>query len=479
MNGAAVLADMWKNFLDLVREEVGTRVVDTWFCALSLYRWDQLENTMYLNAPNAFIKDWVEKKYTALFQTHLGRLLNTHTIKVVFIDLTAQKKTSACKEDNQHQGKNVSVPLASDQKNADKTLIVPASRIKKTDLSIKAGAAYINPTYSFDAFVVGPSNSLAYAAAQAVSENPGVLYNPLFVYGDSGLGKTHLLHAIGNTIKAKDKNRAILYQTADRFVNEFINAIRFDHVSKFKTRYQTIDVLLIDDVQFISHKEQTQEAFFHIFNTLYDSHKQIVVSGDVYPQNMNGIPERLKSRFGWGLVTDLYVPTLETKIAILNKKAAMSLAEPLPDSVVHFIAAQSVANIRQLEGALIRVMAFAALTKQPITLELAQQVLGAASCTKPKVFHDSVQVVKAVAASYGYTLDEIRAKGRNKELSQARHVAMYMLKKYTRSSLRDIGVFLGNRDHSTIMHGIDKIMYEMEEVMDLKRRIVAIENTID
>lgn len=477
MNGAALLADMWKNFLDLVREEVGSRVVDTWFCALSLYRWDQLENTVYLQAPNAFIQDWVEKKYTDLFQIHLGRLLNAHNIKIVFVNLTSQKITPLVKHDILAATGSLVSPASEIEKKQGGT-IIPARSLKKNSPAIKNPTAYINPTYSFDAFVVGPSNSLAYAAAQAVAENPGVLYNPLFMYGDSGLGKTHLLHAIGNTIKAKNKNASILYQTTDRFVNEFINAIRFDQVQKFKSRYQSIDVLLMDDVQFISHKEQTQEAFFHIFNTLYDSHKQIVVSGDVYPQDLSGIPERLRSRFGWGLVTDLHVPTLETKIAILNKKAAISLAEPLLDEVTYFIASQSVANIRQLEGSLIRVMAFAALTKQPITLDLAHKVLAVATPSKQKICPDSMQVTKAVAASYGYSLDDIRAKGRNKELVQARQVVMYLLKQYTNCSLRDIGVFLGNRDHSTVIHGIDKVIHEMEISSEFKHRISDIEQSL-
>lgn len=477
MSGATVLADMWKNFLDLVREEVGSRVVDTWFCALSFYRWDQLENTVYLQVPNAFIQEWVEKKYSTLFQVHLGRLLNTHNIKIIFINIAVSQKKTVVQVHNNGDAA-LPHPTSTQGESREKMSIIPASRVRKNNLSTKNFTTYVNPTYSFDAFVAGPSNSLAYAAAQAVSENPGVLYNPLFIYGDSGLGKTHLLHAIGNAINAKNKKLSLLYQTADRFVNEFINAIRFDHVAKFKAHYQAIDVLLIDDVQFISHKEHTQEAFFHIFNALYDSHKQIVVSGDVYPHDMNGIPERLRSRFGWGLVTDLHVPTLETKIAILNKKAAISLAEPLGDEIAYFIASQSVANIRQLEGALIRVMAFATLTKQPITLDLAQQVLTVNPCNKQKVSHDSIKVVKAVAASYGYTLEDIRAKGRNRELSQARHVAMYMLKKYTQSSLRDIGIFLGNRDHSTIIHGIDKVEHEMEITVDFKQKIIDIENNI-
>jgi chromosomal replication initiator protein len=481
MNGAALFADMWKNFLNLVREEVGSRVVDTWFCALSLYRWDQLENTVYLHAPNAFIQDWVEKKYTKLFQIHLGRLLNAHNIKIVFIDVAAQQKSATInnKQDTSyHATVQVDVVPLDNVEKSSRVTVIPAREEKRNSPAVKNSAVYINPTYSFDAFVVGPSNSLAYAAAQAVSESPGVLYNPLFVYGDSGLGKTHLLHAIGNAIKAKHKNASILYQTTDRFVNEFINAIRFDHVQKFKTRYQAVDVLLIDDVQFISHKEQTQEAFFHIFNALYDSHKQLVFSGDVYPHDLDGIPERLRSRFGWGLVTDLHVPTLETKIAILKKKASISLSEPLSDEVTYFIASQSVANIRQLEGSLIRVMAFAALTKQPITLDLAHQVLASSSPVKQKACPDTMQVVKAVSGSYGYSLDDMRAKGRSKELVQARHVVMYLLKKHTNCSLRDIGIFLGNRDHSTVIHGIDKVTHDIETSVEFKRRIGDIEHNI-
>jgi chromosomal replication initiator protein len=471
-----VLSDMWSKFLDLVRAEVGSRVVDTWFCALSLFRWDQRENTVYLQAPNAFIQDWVQKKYTTLFKTHLGRLLNAHDLIIVFVPLNQVHKSTLVHEATNAQPQDSSD--ASLQSIPQETAIVQARTLRKSTTALKSPLVQINPHYSFDAFVVGPSNSLAYAAAQAVSDNPGHAYNPLFVSGGSGLGKTHLLQAIGNMIRHKHQNVSILYQTADRFVNDFINAIRFDHVQKFKTRYQGVDVLLMDDVQFMSHKEQSQDAFFHIFNSLYESRKQIVVSGDMYPQEMQGVPERLRSRFGCGLITDLYAPTLETKIDILQKKAALTLHEPLHSDVIHFIASQTSANIRQLEGAFVRVMAFAALTKQEVTLDLAHRVLLSESNATIKSSLDPLILTKIIAKSYGYTLDDLRSKSRNKELAQARHVAMFMIKKYTNYSLRDIGAFLGNRDHSTIMHGIDRVEELLLSSTPLKQRIATIEQEI-
>ncbi len=349
-----MIADIWEEFLDIVRQEAGSRVVETWFKAVVLLRWDAAEQMVYLQAPNAFVCNWLETKYTLLIQTHLARLLHVQELKVTF-------RVGDKPEEPTVMPKEVHLPVVSAMP------MVPVSVP-----SVSNG--YINKQYHFENFVVGPSNSLAYAAAQAISENPGIVYNPLFIYGWTGLGKTHLLHAIGNAIKQRNHKTAVLYQTADRFVNEFISAIRFDKVHKFKSKYQNIDVLLIDDIQFISNKEQTQEAFFHIFNTLYESHKQIVFSSDTFPQHMQGIAERLRSRLAWGLVADIHIPPLETKIVILKKKAHAS-NEILSDEVAHFIASRVVSNIRELEGALIRVIAFSALTKQPITLALAQKVL--------------------------------------------------------------------------------------------------------
>ncbi len=445
------MPDIWQDFLKIVREEAGSRVVETWFKAVTLHEWDKISNTVYLVAPNTFVKNWINKNYFSLLQTHLGRLLNIQSPRIVLLDLVDKNKKTEKKEPSVElriQPAHVSnnTKNKTDSNKSIHNALTKASR----------NPGHINHTYSFDTFVVGPSNSLSYAAAHAVAEKPGLLYNPLFIYGGSGLGKTHLLHAIGNEIRKKNKGAKILYQPTDRFVNEFINAIRFDKVHRFKQKYHSIDVLMIDDVQFIANKEQTQEAFFHIFNSLYEAHKQIILSSDVVPKNIGGIAERLRSRLGWGLVTDIHAPRLETKVAILKKKAEQSNAQ-LPDSVAHFIASQEMSNIRELEGALIRIMAFSSLTQQPVTLELAQKVfLSSATNTTPQdVSLD--RIMRCVCNHYPYTFEDIRSKNRNKDLTFVRHLIMFLMKKYTHKSLRDIGAFLGGRNHATVMHGLDKM----------------------
>jgi chromosomal replication initiator protein len=290
------------------------------------------------------------------------------------------------------------------------------------------------------------------------------------------LGKTHLLHAIGNEIKIRHKKAVMLYQTADRFVTEFINAIRFDKVHQFQSKYKTVDVLLIDDIQFISNKEQTQEAFFHIFNTLHDAQKQIVFSSDVFPHDISGIAQRLKYRLSWGLVVDMHMPTHETKVVILKKKADMN-GEILPDDVAHFIASRVVTNVRELEGSLIRVMAFASLTNQPITLELAQKVL----IRSPEINKTSIgleRIVKCVGKYYQYDLPALRSKDRSKELSFARQVTMFLMKKITDKSFRDIGIFLGGRDHSTVMHALEKVQIHAQENNEFKIQLNKMEEDI-
>jgi len=462
--GKCVIAGIWEEFLLLLKEEAGSRVVETWFKAVSLRSWDSQEQIVYLEAPNQFVRDWIKNNYIPLIQRILQRLLNVESIKVQLVDA------------DHIQLAKQAIPVH------DPEIIQPAT---KTSLShaetnqkgtaIAPHAVYrqwsgINTSYSFDTFIVGPSNSLAYAASQAVAEKPGQMYNPLFIYGGSGLGKTHLLHAIRNEINRKDKKAKVVYQTTDRFVNEFIHAIRFDQMHKFQAKYKEIDVLLIDDVQFISNKEQTQEAFFHIFNALYEGRKQIILSSDTYPQNIEGLAERLRSRLAWGLVTDIYAPPLETKVAILKKKAEMS-ADPLPDDVAHFIGSQAFSNIRELEGALVRVMAFASLTRQQVTLELAQKVLiGTAASTKSRsVGFDNV--IQSIQKYYSYSLNDLCSKARNKDVSFVRQVAMFLMKRTTDKSLRDIGEFLGNRDHSTVMYAVEKIEERCSKDSEFKHKI--------
>lgn len=453
---------IWEQFLSIIKDEAGNHVVDTWFKAVSVYHWDSLHKEIYLEAANPFVRDWIKANYLTLLHVHLSRLLNVDSLKVVLMLKGEQPKPVSSFQLNE------TVSIVPTQKRAESSTTHQVVPFKKPTT--------INSSHTFETFVVGPSNSLAYAAAQAVTEKPGQLYNPLFFYGGSGLGKTHLLHAIGNEIKKNNDRAIILYQTADRFVNEFIHAIRFDKVHRFKEKYKSVDVLLIDDIQFISNKEQTQEAFFHIFNSLYDLHKQIVFSSDSVPQDIQGLADRLRSRLAWGLVADIRTPTLETKIAILKKKAALS-NEKLDDDVADFIASRDVANIRELEGSLVRVMAFSSLTNQPLTLELAKRVLIRPNETKQGSV-DFAGIIKCLGNYYPYKLDDLRSKHRSKELSLVRQVAMFLMKKMTDKSLRDIGQFLGGRDHSTVMHALAKVEEQCKTDDDFLSHIKRIEEDI-
>jgi chromosomal replication initiator protein len=462
-----VITDIWSSFLHIVRNEVGSRVVETWFKAVSFHRWDSVNKSVYLEAPNAFVKNWIQNNYLDLIKIHLGRLLHVDKPDVIFIDDLHKVSTPA--HDMIIPAHSVAVMPADVKK--------PSTEHEVKNALIKPSSLYqgqINRAYSFDTFVVGPTNSLAYAAAYAITEKPGKLYNPLFIYGGSGLGKTHLLHAIGNAIKERQTQATVLYQTADRFVNEFINAIRFDKVHKFQAKYHMVDVLLIDDMQFMANKEQTQEAFFHMFNILYESHKQIVFSSDTMPHTMHGMAERLRSRLAWGLVTDIHVPHLETKIAILKKKAQMSEHE-LSDDVAYFIAERVTSNIRELEGALIRVMAFASLTNQAITLELARKVLRPEEKVTAVDFNRIVSIIKN---HYSYDLADLCSKDRNKDLAFTRQLAMFLMKKLTDKSLRDIGQFLGGRNHATVVHAINKIEMQRKTDVEFQHRINKIESEI-
>lgn len=462
MGSKGVLTGIWQDFLKIVREEAGSRVVETWLKAVCLSRWDHNEKVVYVEAPNVFVKEWIQGKYQKLFQVHLGRLLNVQDPKIVFFS----KSDSVIREEHS---------------------IIPARRqiipqqvknaLEKRGTSYTNG--HLNPTYCFDSFVVGPSNSLAYAAVHAVAQNPGKLYNPLFIYGGSGLGKTHLMHAIGNEIYQKNSNAVILYQPADRFVNEFISAIRFNKMHQFQQKYRMLDVLLIDDIQFISNKEQTQEVLFHIFNALHDAHKQIVFTSDIFPRQIKGLAERFRSRLEWGLVTDIQKPQLETKIAILKKKA-FSHSENLSDDVAEYIARQSVSNVRELEGSLVRLLAFSNLTKQPLSLDLAKRVLGGqcGQSKKEKKNIDFGNITERVCKHYSYKLSDLRSNSRAKELSLVRQIAMYLMKKMTDKSLREIGTFLGRKDHSTVIHAFDRVERTVKQDATLRSTLKTLEEDI-
>ena len=447
-----IIATVWEEFLKIVKEEVGSRVVETWFKSVVFSQWDGSAKTVYLQVPNNFIKEWIENNYIPLLKLHLGRLLHETALHIIFIhgDISAAELKA--------QSDYAPVSIVNEPvKYTKRAHTLPVKKGEIVSQQSTVNTVVINKNYQFDTFVVGPNNSLAFAAAKAVADKPGMLYNPLFIYGNSGLGKTHLLHAVGNAILAENPKCRILYQSADRFVHEFINAIRFDKVHQFETRYKDVDVLLIDDIQFISNKEQTQEAFFHIFNTLYEARKQLVFSSDSLPGDIEGLAGRLRTRLDGGLITDVHVPTLETKIAILKKKAE-GHGTLLTDDVAHFIAARVLSSVRELEGLLIRVFAFADLSSQSVTLELAEKVLTRTAKDRTRQPAPDLQCIAVkVASHYNYSLGELRSNKRHKDLALARHIAMYLMKKLTDKSLADIALFWKRKDHSTVIHALDKI----------------------
>jgi chromosomal replication initiator protein len=459
MNNA--IEDIWPEFLAIAREEVGSRAVETWFCAMNFVRWDSQEKIAYLNTPNTFVRDWVAARYTPLLERSLARLLHEEKIGIYLTQSGEHEKRTTVSE-----VKRVEHSLS----------VVPAVRASAKSPRIHRDKN-AQSLYRFDNFVVGSHNSLAYAAAQAVADRLGTLYNPFFIYGNSGLGKTHLLHAIGNEVRARHAGCTILYQSANRFVSDFINAIRFDKVYQFELQYRNVDLLLIDDIQFISNKEQTQEFFFHIFNVLHQAHKQIICTSDSLPRDIAGLADRVRSRLESGLVADISEPSFETKVAIIKRKAEQQGSQ-VDDAVAEYIASLETNNVRDLEGALIRVFAYASLTKQAPTLEVAQQAL--VRRTEPKKVAPITlpAIAQKVAARFSLSVDQLKGKARTKDIAQARHVALFLMKKLTSHSLREIGTFLRRRDHTTVMHALEKIEQQRGEDATCDRLIKDIEHEL-
>jgi chromosomal replication initiator protein len=331
------------------------------------------------------------------------------------------------------------------------------------------GGARLNPRYTFDTFVVGSSNRFAQAACQAVAELPARAYNPLFIYGGAGLGKTHLLHAVGHQVLRLFPSMGVVYLSSERFTNELINAIRYDRTAAFRARHRDIDLLLIDDIQFISGKERTQEEFFQPFNDLYESHRQIIVSSDRSPKDIPEIEERLRSRFEWGLIADIQPPDFETRVAILKKKAAVEGLR-LCDDVAYLIASRIKSNIRELEGSLTRVSAFLALTGREVSVELVQEVLADLWGDEQRIITIE-QVQRKVSDFFGVKLSDLKAQNRAKAVAFPRQVAMYMSRDLTHASLAEIGRAFGGKDHTTVLHAVNKIQVLMREEPTLRKTI--------
>jgi chromosomal replication initiator protein len=433
-----IATNVWDEILARVQAKVNRHSFYTWFKPTAFVADDGMRVTV--RVPNVLFKDWITKHYAGVIAEALGEVERSDAL-VHFIASGAIEG-----ESRPPQSAEPSAPRSEDGVIRGEDPLPPV-------LPTTGGG--LNPRYTFDTFIVGSSNQFAHAACRAVAEAPSRSYNPLFIYGGVGLGKTHLMHAIGHYVLQHDANLVLIYISSERFMNEMINAVRYDRLIDFRERYRSVDVLLVDDVQFLAGKEGTQNEFFHTFNALYDSQKQIVLSSDCPPHEIEQLEERLRSRFEWGLIADIQSPDLETKVAILKKKAEAE-AVPLPDSVAIYIAGRIKSNIRELEGSLIRLIAYASLTGRELSVDLAQDVLRNVKDHEEKAITiDHIQ--KFVSDYYQLKLADLKSRNNSKSIAMPRQVAMYLCKALTHASLPEIGRSFGGKHHSTVIHSIRKV----------------------
>jgi chromosomal replication initiator protein len=419
------LEELWQNSLKKIEEKVGNSITELWFRPIRLLQIKGQE--AIIDIPNRFFKDWIEDNYPDLISESIGCVLGT-TINVNY-KIKEEKIDSISKKMDM--------------------------KIESRKQRLASKGIYLNPKYTFENFVVGPSNQFAQAAAKSVSETIGKTYNPLFIYGGVGLGKTHLISAVGNAVIDKNPNLSVLYVSSEQFTNEVVSALRHDKMGEFKEKYRNLDVLLLDDIQFIANKTATQEEFFHTFNALYERQRQIVISSDRPPKEITAVTDRLRSRFSMGLIADIQPPEIETKIAILLKKAERERIN-LPDEVAYYLASKIRSNIRELEGCLIRLGAQASLTGRPIDSEMAKSILKdiIEEDEKP-ITWETIQ--KVVCEYFGLKTGDIKAKKRTKEVAIPRQIAMYITKQLTEMSLSDIGKAFGGKDHATVIYACKQV----------------------
>jgi chromosomal replication initiator protein len=433
----------WDKFLDRVKSRVSINTFNTWFQPTRLNRAEG--ETLFVQIPSTVFRNVLTRTYGEIVKAVFHEL-GTPNTRVQYV----------CTEEEQ----------AAATPTAPVSATIPG---KQSKLDFESSDHQLNPRYTFDSFVVGKSNEFAHAAARAVAEQPSKAYNPLFLYGGVGLGKTHLMQAIGHSLKKRNPALRITYISAEKFTNEVIASIRFERMAAFRDRFRNMDVLMVDDIQFIATRERTQEEFFHTFNALYDQQKQIVISSDCPPKEISSIEERLRSRFEWGLIADIQPPDLETKIAILQKKAESERMQ-VPDDVAEYIARSIKSNIRELEGALIRVMAYTSLTGAELNLTTAQQVLkNIIETHEKKVTIEQIQ--KRVSEVFGLRAQDLKMRSNSKVISYPRQVAMFIVKQLTSASLPEIGRQFGGKHHTTVLHSINKIEGLRQSDKDLNKII--------
>ncbi len=440
------ISDLWDQTLEVMQKKVSKPSYETW---LKFTKASEIqEDVIIITAPNEFARDWLENRYSTFISETLEDITGAKLqIKFVIPDSTGEEEAAAEQE----------ARLA-------KTPVMQTDDVPKSML---------NDKYSFDTFVIGSGNRFAHAASLAVAEAPAKAYNPLFIYGGVGLGKTHLMHAIGHYVIDHNPEARVVYLSSEKFTNEFINSIRDNKAEIFRNKYRNVDVLLIDDIQFLAGKEQTQEEFFHTFNSLHEESKQIVISSDRPPKEIPTLEDRLRSRFEWGLITDITPPDLETRIAILRKKAKAEKLD-IPNEVMLYIANQIDTNIRELEGALIRVVAYSSLINQDMNADLAAEALkDIIPSAKPKKI-SIPDIQQIVAEHFQLQVKELKAKKRTKAIAFPRQIAMYLSREMTESSLPKIGEEFGGRDHTTVIHAHEKISKLLAADADLQKQLEEI-----
>ncbi|KAB2330823.1 chromosomal replication initiator protein DnaA [Cytobacillus depressus] len=439
------ISDLWNNALAEIEKKISKPSYETWLKSTKAHSLQG--DSLVITAPNEFARDWLEERYSQL-------------ISGILYDITGEELgVKFIIPQNQYDdGQNI--------QNAPK-------KAEKEDEHTELPVNMLNPKYTFDTFVIGSGNRFAHAASLAVAEAPAKAYNPLFIYGGVGLGKTHLMHAIGHYVLDHNPSAKVVYLSSEKFTNEFINSIRDNKAVDFRNKYRKVDVLLIDDIQFLAGKESTQEEFFHTFNTLHEESKQIIISSDRPPKEIPTLEDRLRSRFEWGLITDITPPDLETRIAILRKKAKAEGLD-IPNEVMLYIANQIDSNIRELEGALIRVVAYSSLINKDINADLAAEALkNIIPSSKPKVI-TILDIQRVVGEHYNVKLEDFKAKKRTKSVAFPRQIAMYLSRELTDFSLPKIGEEFGGRDHTTVIHAHEKISKLIQTDTQFQKQIKEI-----
>jgi chromosomal replication initiator protein len=430
-------------------QTINKQSLETWLHPAHLLSVE--EGVVQIGVPNRFFKEWIEEHYAKDLREAMEAILSG---KLELVVSAVEGPAGSFSPERPEKKKN--------------------SRPAPTRLN--EPSSHLNPKYTFDSFVVGSSNQFARAASLRVAEEPSKAYNPLFIYGGFGLGKTHLLHAIGNRAVERNPPLRVCYLSSEKFMNELINSIRYDSAVEFRNRYRSVDLLLVDDIQFIAGKERTQEEFFHTFNALHEAHKQIVISGDSLPKEIPTLEERLRSRFEWGLIADIQPPDLETKTAILRKKAEAE-GIVLPDDVSLFVANKVSSSIRELEGCLVRIVAYSSLTGRKIDLELTQEILKDLVDKDERLISIS-DIQQAVADYYSLKVSDLKSKNRNKAVVVPRQVAMYLARSLTSSSLPEIGKMFGGKDHTTVIHACNKVKNKMNQERTFRKEIENLTNQI-